>query len=503
VQRVQRIQEGGTKTRQRRLPASSEEADRIQRLERGMQGASTRLTRGVDDRERFFALSVDMFCVANLAGYFKRVNPAFSKALGYTEEQLLSRPFIALVHPEDRPATRAAMKQLARGTPVVNFENRYLCADGSVIWLSWCIVPFLEEGVTYAVARDISRHKRAEQVLRESEERFRTVFEENPFGMVFFAPDGRIIRANHALCRMLHSSSDELMARELLRIVYPADRKAALKQWQDVFGGKIPPQPLEQRFLREDQQPLWVSVSTSAIREPAGKPLYALSTIENIHGRKKAEEQTRLALKEKEVLLREIHHRVKNNLQIISSLLHLQAAYVKDETALEILKESQSRVRSMAIVHEQLHRGRNLSRIDFGEYLRNLALGLFRSYGVDPAVIALRLNVDKVSLNMDTAIPCGLMVHELVSNSLRHGFPDGRKGWIRISLHATPDGLVLIVKDNGAGFRESNGNGKRKSLGLRLVDILAEQLEGTVKRTQRRGTEWCITFREAPRKEVG
>jgi len=218
--------------------------------------------------------------------------------------------------------------------------------------------------------------------------------------------------------------------------------------------------------------------------------------------RKKAAESARLAMREKEVLVREIHHRVKNNLQIICSLLNLQAAFVKDSTALEILRESQNRVRAMAIVHEQLHRARNYARIDFPEYVANLTTNLFRSYGIDPRVIALKLEVAPVALNIDTAIPCGLIIHELVSNSLRHAFPGGRKGRIQVGLDEEKKLFRLTVRDNGVGFADTAGT-RRKSLGLRLVSILAEQIDGHVKRRLNRcGTQYEVRFREVrPREE--
>lgn len=219
--------------------------------------------------------------------------------------------------------------------------------------------------------------------------------------------------------------------------------------------------------------------------------------------KRRTEEQVRLVLREKEVLVREIHHRVKNNLQIISSLLNLQASCVKDEAALEILRESQNRVRAMAIVHEQLHKARNYSRIEFPEYVASLATNLFRSYGVDAKVVSLKLDVEAVALTIDTAISCGLIIHELVSNCLKHAFPEGRKGRIYIRLRAESNGFRLTVRDNGAGFPDPAGGGRRKSLGLRLVNILAEQIEGTVKhKCNKRGTEYEVRFREIRLKEA-
>jgi two-component sensor histidine kinase len=219
--------------------------------------------------------------------------------------------------------------------------------------------------------------------------------------------------------------------------------------------------------------------------------------------KRRTEEQVRLVMREKEVLVREIHHRVKNNLQIISSLLSLQASYVKDMAALEILRESQNRVRAMAIVHEHLHKARHYSSINFPEYVASLATNLFRSYGVDAKVVHLELDVEPVRLTIDTAISCGLIIHELVSNCLKHAFPGGRKGKINILLRAEAGSFRLTVRDNGVGFPQSGSGQRRRSLGLRLVDILAEQIGGTVRRKRtNRVTEYEVRFCETRHKEI-
>jgi PAS domain S-box-containing protein len=212
--------------------------------------------------------------------------------------------------------------------------------------------------------------------------------------------------------------------------------------------------------------------------------------------RKRAEEQIKASLREKEVLLKEIHHRVKNNLQVISSLLYLQSKNVKDKGTFGILQESQSRVRSMVLVHERLYQSPDLARIDFAEYIRSLANYLFRSYGVNTNVIQLRLNVDDVLLGVDTAIPCGLILNELVSNALKHAFPDGREGEVRIELRADDGQLTLIVSDNGVGLPQDLDFRDTESLGLQLVNTLVEQIEGTIELDRSDGTAFKITFTE-------
>lgn len=211
--------------------------------------------------------------------------------------------------------------------------------------------------------------------------------------------------------------------------------------------------------------------------------------------RREQEEQIKASLKEKEVLLKEIHHRVKNNLQVISSLLNLQAGSIKDQQAMETLKESQSRVKSLALIHEKLYQSGDLAKIDFAGYVLSLTADLYHAYGVNPEAIALRIDVDDVSLDIDTAIPCGLIINELVSNSLKHAFPADREGDVRIGLHSDDDDrLKLSVGDNGIGFPKDLDFRNTESLGLQVVGTLTDQLGGTMELHRNGGTEFAMTF---------
>ncbi len=220
---------------------------------------------------------------------------------------------------------------------------------------------------------------------------------------------------------------------------------------------------------------------------------------EQITERKEADEKIKASLREKEVLLQEIHHRVKNNMQIISSLLKLQSRHIKDERALEIFKSSQNRVLSMASIHDRLYKSKDFARVDFGEYTQGLVISLFKVYGIDPKAIKTDIRIKEVFLNVNTAIPCGLIINELVSNSLKHAFPDDRKGEIRISMHPLKGNeFELIFSDNGIGISEDIDVRNTESLGLHLVTILVEdQLQGEIKLNRDKGSEFQIKMRRA------
>lgn len=221
--------------------------------------------------------------------------------------------------------------------------------------------------------------------------------------------------------------------------------------------------------------------------------------------RERVENKLKKSLEEKEILLKEIHHRVKNNLQIISSLLNLQSRYINDEEMLDIYKESQNRVKSMAIIHEKLYQSEDLARIDFGDYVMSLVLDLFNSYGVDKSSTELDINIKNILLDINTAIPCGLIVNELVTNSIKHGFPSNRSlaadeshevNKIAVSITKKNNFYNMSVYDNGIGFPNDLDFQNTDSLGMQLVISLTSQLRGTVELERDNGTLFRIIFEE-------
>lgn len=249
--------------------------------------------------------------------------------------------------------------------------------------------------------------------------------------------------------------------------------------------------------MNELQQRIKVQSKLALQMAKQTKDLVATNTAlqTEIIERKQAEEKIKASLKEKEVLLKEIHHRVKNNLQIISSLLKLQSRSIKDKQTLDIFNESQSRIRTMALIHENLYQSHDLSKINFADYVHKLAANLFRSYEVHSSKVKQVINVDNVFLEIDVAVPCGLIINELISNSLKYAFPDNTVGEVRIELQSNKEyGYTLFVSDNGVGLPKNLDIQNTKTLGLQLVNNLVEQLEGSVTINGDYGTKFIITF---------
>jgi two-component sensor histidine kinase len=260
--------------------------------------------------------------------------------------------------------------------------------------------------------------------------------------------------------------------------------------------------PFDTVWLRKDGTPVDVFLNVSPIKDAAGNIIGGSSIARDISFRKQAEQAMRASLLEKEVLLREIHHRVKNNLQVISSLLNIQAKSIHDPAAFELFRESQNRVRSIAVVHQKLHKSKDLAHIDFSEYIRDLVTPLFHTYGVNGSKVALQMDVGKILLGIDTAIPCGLIINELVTNSLKYAFPEDHKGTIGIELHATgPREYLLTVQDSGGRFPRGLDLKTTTSAGMQIVTALVKQLDGQLDLLRDGTTAFRITFRELAYRE--
>ncbi len=337
---------------------------------------------------------------------------------------------------------------------------------------------------------DITERKKADETLRESEEKWRTIVETVPDFITIVDRQGIIRFINRVapgldIASVIGSSVYDYVGEEYhepLRAareeLFRTGEAYELELTAGRPGGPRRNYQVHGRPLRRD-----------------GSVVAALHIVADITVRKQNEARLEASLKEKEVLLQEIHHRVKNNLQVISSLLSLQAEHVADPQTREAFLESRSRVRTMAVIHESLYRSGNLGRIDLARQVRGLCAELFRSYGVEPNRIELRTDLAEVLLDLDRAIPCGLLLNELVSNALKHAFPDGRQGWVRVALYTGPnEEYTLIVGDNGVGLPGDLDVFATSSLGLQLVQTLTRQLGGRLSVDRTGGVTFQISF---------
>ena len=208
-------------------------------------------------------------------------------------------------------------------------------------------------------------------------------------------------------------------------------------------------------------------------------------------------EASTISLHEKEVLLKEIHHRVKNNMQIISSILNLQSSYVTDNYTLALLKESQNRIKTMAYIHESLYQNKSFTSVNFSEYIQTLSKNIIQSYVLSSEKVELILNLEKINLNLDVSIPAGLIINELITNAIKHAFPDAKKGKVCLNLKSENNNICLEVTDNGVGIPPGVDYNNTNTLGLQLVNTLIDQLDGEIKfkSEKDKGTEVLIKFK--------
>lgn len=398
-----------------------------------------------------------------------------SELLGQSVEILLPQRFRAQ-HPHHRESFFASPSTRAMGAGRELFGRR---RDGSEVPLEIGLNPIrTADGISVlASIIDISQRHQLEETLRQSEERLRAVVEAAPNAMIMIDQGGIIRLVNEQAERMFgHQRGDmlgqpvEILVPPRFRDDHPGRRSAYLRDptvramgaGRELFG------------LRRDGTEVPLEIGLNPIRTPEGP--FVLAAIIDITQRKRSDDLLRASLAEKETLLREIHHRVKNNMQVISSMLSLQSSYVDDPRYRAMFGECEARVRAMALIHEKLYGATNLMTIDFGGYIRELAEMLLPSYSAGR--VQLQLDTQAVSVDIHCAIPLGLILNELVTNSLKHAFPQ-RDGTIRIGLSRRTDGLcVMTVQDDGVGVPHDFDQRQDRGLGLRMIRGLVRQLGG-------------------------
>ena len=337
-----------------------------------------------------------------------------------------------------------------------------------------------------------------EKRIHEAQERYRNLFDSANDAIILTDHDNNVISWNKSAERIFGWTEKEILGKKFLPMSFDQKLQHDSEQIiRNAISGETVT-GIETILKRKDEKEIDVSMTLSPLCDTDRKVIGLSGIFRDITEKKQAQEQIENSLKEKEVMLREIHHRVKNNMQIISSLLRLQSGYIKEKKYIDMYKDSQNRIATMSLIHEKLYQSKDLSRIDLGGYIKELVNGLFISYDMNPGKIRVKIDVENVSMGINSAIPCGLIINELISNSLKYAFPDGREGEIRISLLSTGNNnFELIAGDNGVGLPVDMELKKTESWGMRMVAILIEnQLHGEFTINRERGTEYNIKFKE-------
>ena len=442
-------------------------------------------------------------------------NKEFAQLSGFSKDDIEGKKsWTEFVMKEDLERM-LAQHRLRRQNPekaLPHYEFRFVTKSGDIrnIHLTIDVIPGTKKSV--ASLLDITERKQAEEALRESEERFRGVAERSSDLILLVDERGKATYVSPSAERILGYLPGEIEGKIPEDFIIPEDLSIVRENInKNVSGEHIDGVTI--RFRKKSGE--YAIVEITAIPVIKENRISGIQVImRDVTERKMMESEIRslnrdleqrviertsqlnASLEDKIVLLREVHHRVKNNLQIIISLFNLQSRYIVDENTRQVFRESQNRVRAMSLVHEKLYQSTDIAKIDLDNYIRYLGNSLFQFYGVKGKEIVLNTHIQDINLNINTAIPVGLMINELISNSLKHAFPDGKKGEISLTIQRENAMLTILFADTGVGIPADLDWRNAESLGLRLVILLVDQLDGTIELDRSAGTAFTIVVAE-------
>jgi len=430
----------------------------------------------------------------NLAGDILFANQSATKILKFESVEDLKANKITDLYknPEKRQEFIGKLKTDGK---LDQYELEMVSHTGNTI--NMLISANLTDEIISGMLMDITQRKYAEKALQDNEEKYRTLFESNPNYTILVDLNGVILDINSAAAEFTGLSPGKLIGRNFSELgIFPSeDSTFQREKFSHALKGETV-KPFQYKLINRKDEYSWVESQLVPIKKD-GEINSVLVIATDTTERKNAIDNLKSSVNEKKILIKEIHHRVKNNMQIISSLLSLQSQHLKDdeEVALDVLKESQNRVKSMAMIHEKLYQSKDFTHIKFEEYVQRLVSDLFYSYSTIQNV-NFKVEVDDVDLNMETAVPCGLIISELFSNSLKYAFPHGREGEVYVSIKKDHGEYRMVISDNGIGIPMDFDFEHAESLGLQLVNSLTKQLDGEIKLDRSHGTKFIISFKE-------
>jgi len=455
------------------------------------------------------ALQLTRFSIDHAQGLFFWIKPdgkiynfnyTVIQKLGYPIEKLNQMSFFEICRDSDLEIylnvkdKRKQRKSFTIEHPLVTQENKTIEME-----IEFNYLEFESEEYYCAIARDITERKRSEEKLLESEARFRNLADTAPV-MIWMTDTSKMCNyCNKPWLEFTGRTIEDELGYGWTELIHPDDKTKYSEEFSSMFDEKKEFN-IEYRFKKQDGQYRWILNTGIPRFTTNGSFLGYIGSCIDITELKRSREQSENSLKEKVVLLKEIHHRVKNNLQLITSLFNLQSAYIHDDEAKEMFMESQNRVKLMTIIHEKLYLSNNSSYINFSDYIRELITNLLSSYRFKLNTLDLELKLENLEINVDSAVYLGLIINELVSNSFKHAFPEGKgingsKSKLIIYLkNLEARKYAIIVKDNGCGFPDTLNFRNTNSLGMQLVSSLVDQIRGTIELKRECGTEFIVTF---------
>ncbi|MEW6469239.1 MAG: PAS domain S-box protein [Bacteroidota bacterium] len=458
-----------------------------------------------------FENATDLIQSIDTQGNIIYVNDSWRKTMGYTKREIASMNIFDVIHPEYKRHCLEMMKGMSSGMiekidklelAFVTKKKKTILAEGNVTLKRMNGQPYATRGIF----RNITERKLAEEKIHDSEQKLQAqaakmnaIIENSSHVIWTVNRDMQLTAFNRNYLKLTKSLYDvtSRIGQAINRGRLRSDEQYNEfwdSKYKETFRGN--PQHFETSLTDKNGNTSWREIYLNPIYDDKGRINEVSGIAHDITEKKLAEEKIKQSLKEKEVLLKEVHHRVKNNLQVISSILNLQSSYVKDKNTLAMLKESQNRIKSMAFIHESLYQTKDFSRINFSEYVSNLTQNLVHSYEVMEGKIELDLDIDPIFLNLDQSIPCGLIINELISNSLKYAFRGRKRGKITVRIKSRGERISMLISDNGVGLPKKVDFRNTDSLGLQLVVTLTEQIGGAIKLDRKKGTKFAISFKQ-------
>ncbi|MBF0458859.1 MAG: PAS domain S-box protein [Nitrospirae bacterium] len=435
--------------------------------------------------------TIDTVHIVDMSGKIIYANKAAAKLTGYSTGESIGMDVVKIAADKDFSANVIIPAIYYRGS----WEGEVLCEkkDGT-LFTGWLAASRVNDNDGKPVAmigtlRDITSRKEIEQAYRLAEVNMRALMNSITESVCLVDTNGILLTVNDTFARRFNRESREVIGTNLTDILTPDVCEARREYFEEVISTGL---PVNFEDVRDG-----INFSTNMYpvlddnNKVSGIAIYA----SDITVRKKYENYLLDSIREKEMLMREVHHRVKNNLQIVAGLIGLQLNHVTDETYKAMFTETRNRIKSIALVHDKLYRSKGLAEVDFKKYISELSIELFSSFGVDKKCIALAIDMENIIIGVDIAVPCGLIINELFTNILKYAFPDRMIGEIIISVHANNEGkFEMVISDNGVGFPENVDFRNTKSMGLHIVNILVKQIGGTIELDKTNGSKFTINF---------
>lgn len=449
--------------------------------------------------------TITAIAITDTQGIIKQVNSSFLKMIGYDEEEILNENFLDFTYPEDAAAEAEGISKASQSSKTdYRLEKRFIHKDGHLIWVDVSVsIVFKKNEPSFFVAmiNDISDRKKIQESLELSEARQRNTLQNIKLAGLMLDDKGNIIFANKYLLNLTGYKWKEVIGNNWFKMFISPEN---FDEIQAMFDKTIAEQDLNNNhtnyILKKNGERITIRWSNISYLDPKTNRLYITSIGQDVTEQIANENRIKKALAEKEILLKEIHHRVKNNMQTISSLLFQQLNSSDDENVRKLLQENINRIHSMALIHEKIYQSENLMEINLSEYIRSFSRRLLETYKRSNQIIKTDLPLNNIFLAMDQCIPVALILNEIISNSLQHAFAENEEGKITISCEERDKKIKIKVKDNGVGLPDDIDLKTTETLGLYLIyNLSVRQLCGNLEVNNDNGTEFIIEFTKQER----